>query len=272
MITKKKRALLYLLGKKQSLTKIQLVKLLFLASQDNLLYDFVPYRYGPFSFQLYTDISHLERDGYLLETNTMVTSLNRESPLPDRSIQRAIDQVVRQFGDKAERELIDHIYSHYPETTIFSEIEKRQTYERDETGVVTIGYEGKSIDRFLSMLIDSKVGKVIDVRRNAFSMKYGFSKNQISNYLEHMGITYLHMPELGIQSTRRQNLTDEGYAQLFHEYHQELGEKAAYLNTIKTIAEDEKVALLCFEAKASDCHRGVIAERFREEGLEVVDL
>ncbi|MCP1662115.1 MULTISPECIES: DUF488 family protein [Methanocalculus] len=184
----------------------------------------------------------------------------------------SIDQVVRQFGDKTERELIEYIYSQYPETTIFSEIEKRQPYERDETGVVTIGYEGKSIDRFLSVLIDSKVGKVIDVRRNAFSMKYGFSKKQISNYLEHMGITYLHMPELGIQSTRRQNLTDEGYARLFHEYNQELGEKAACLNTIKTIAEDEKVALLCFEAKASDCHRGVIAERFREEGLEVVDL
>jgi uncharacterized protein (DUF488 family) len=29
---------------------------------------------------------------------------------------------------------------------------------------------------------------------------------------------------------------------------------------------------MCFEARESDCHRGVIAQRFREEGMDVVVL
>ena len=36
--------------------------------------------------------------------------------------------------------------------TIFSKIEQRKEYYRNETGIVTIGYEGRNIDKFLSVL------------------------------------------------------------------------------------------------------------------------
>jgi uncharacterized protein (DUF488 family) len=251
---------------------MKLVKLMFLASNEQKLYDFVPYQYGPFSFQLYQDMRHLERYSFLSQINEEVNFLGQVFPKPDAGVQKTINLCVNQFGDYLEKDLIDYVYQKYPEMTIFSTIKRLKSYCRDETGIATVGYEGKNIDKFLMLLIENKIGKLIDVRKNAFSMKYGFSKNQLSGALNKLGISYLHFPELGIDSAKRNNLNQKGYADLFNNYALELSEKEAILNNIKSLAQNEKVALMCFEAKASDCHRNVIAQRFRDEGLVVVNL
>lgn len=272
MITKNERALLFLLSQTKSLTKMTMVKLMFLASKERSLYDFVPYQYGPFSFQLYQDMRHLEREGYLTQTDDEVHFVERVFPKPDPWIQAGVTSVTSQFSDFKEKELVKYVYDQYPEMTIFSRIKQLKTYYRNESGITTIGYEGRNIDKFLMILIENKVGKLIDVRKNPFSMKYGYSKNQLMSSLEKLGITYLHLPELGIESDKRQNLTEKGFVELFRRYGEELGAKEDLLDTIRSLAEKEKVALMCFEAKESDCHRGVIAKRFREEGLDVVEL
>lgn len=272
MITKNERALLFLLSQTKSLTRMQLVKLMFLAGKERSLYDFVPYQYGPFSFQLYQDMRHLEREGYLTQTEDDVHFVEKVFPKPDPWIQTGITSVINQFGGSREKDLVDYVYRQYPEMTIFSKIKQLKTYYRNESGIVTIGYEGRNIDKFLSILVENKVGKLIDVRKNPFSMKYGYSKNQLMSALEKLGISYLHLPELGIDSDQRQNLTGKGFAELFRRYAQELGAKEDLLDSIKSLAQKEKVALMCFEANVADCHRGVIAKRFRDEGLDVVDL
>lgn len=272
MITKNERALLYLISQTMCLTRMKLVKIMFLASKERNLYDFVPYQYGPFSFQLYQDMRHLEREGYLSQTEEEVKFTNREFTKPDPFVRTSIDSCISRFGNYPEKDLVDYVYQTYPEMTIFSTIKRLKTYDRDETGIVTIGYEGRNIDKFLSFLIEKKVGKLIDVRKNPFSMKYGYSKNQLAGALDKLGISYLHIPDLGIDSSKRQNLTDKGYADLFRSYARELEGKEALLDNIRLLAQTEKVALMCFEAKASDCHRGVIAQRFRSEGLNVIDL
>ena len=137
----------------------------------------------------------------------------------------------------------------------------------DETGIVTIGYEGRNLDQFLSILVENNVRKLIDVRKNAFSRKSGYSKNPLKSALEKRGISYLHLPDLGIESAQRQNLTKEGFSELFRRYAEELGTNEDLLNRIKVLAQKERVALMCFEARETDCHRGIIAKRFREEGL-----
>ena len=137
----------------------------------------------------------------------------------------------------------------------------------NETGIVTIGYEGRNLDQFLSILVENKVRKLIDVRKNAFSRKSGYSKNPLKSALEKRGTSYLHLPELGIESAQRQNLTKEGFSELFRRYAEELGTNEDLLNRIKVLAQKERVALMCFEAREADCHRGIIAKRFREEGL-----
>ena len=272
MITKNERAFLYLLSRVGNVKRMQLVKLMFLASKERSLYDFVPYQFGPFSFQLYQDMRHLEREGYITEMGDDVQVTGKVFPRPYPYIEHTIDAVVNRFGGFREKDLVEYVYRQYPEMTIFSKIKRLKDYYRNETGIVTIGYEGRNIDRFLQILIENKVGKLIDVRKNPFSIKYGYSKNQLSGALEKLGISYLHLPELGIVSDQRQNLTERKATELFQRYAQELGAKEDLLDTIKSLAQKEKVALMCFEAKESDCHRGVIAQRFRDEGLDVTDL
>lgn len=272
MITKNERALLFLLSQTKHLKRMQFVKLMFLASKERSLYDFVPYQYGPFSFQLYQDLRHLEKEGYLTQTDDDVHFVERMFPEPDPWIQDGIISVINQFGGFREKDLVNYVYQQYPEMTIFSKIKQMKTYYRNESGIVTIGYQGKNIDRFLSLLVENKVGKLIDVRKNPFSMKYGYSKNQLAGALENLGISYLHLPDLGIDSDKRQNLNKQGFIELFQRYSVELGAKEELLDTIKALAQKEKVALMCFEAKEADCHRGVIAKRFRDEGLDVVEL
>jgi uncharacterized protein (DUF488 family) len=143
---------------------------------------------------------------------------------------------------------------------------------QDETGIITLGYEGRKIDQFLDILQGNNISTLIDVRNNPFSMKPGFSKNQLATELKTIGVTYLHLPELGIESHRRKNLTKDGLHSLFQSYERELDSKENYLIRIKELAQKEKVALMCFEARETDCHRGVIARRFRDEGLPVLAL
>ena len=54
---------------------------------------------------------------------------------------------------------------------------------------------------------------------NAYSQKYGFSKTQLTKACEGVGIEYIHIPELGIESDKRKDLkSQEDYDTLFEDY------------------------------------------------------
>ena len=95
---------------------------------------------------------------------------------------------------------------------------------RQPAGVVTIGYEQRSLEAYLNELLRAGVTLVFDVRRNPLSRKYGFSKGTLSNACEGLGIAYAHVPELGIASEDRRGLTTQAdYDGLFASYEQEFG-------------------------------------------------
>jgi uncharacterized protein (DUF488 family) len=143
---------------------------------------------------------------------------------------------------------------------------------QNETGIVTLGYEGKKLDQFLLILKRNNVNRLIDVRNNPFSLKPGFSKGPLARALESVGISYLHIPELGIESRRRRNLSKDGLTSLFQSFERELDSKVTLLNRIKELAQKEKVALMCFEADVETCHRNVIARKLRNRGVDVINL
>ena len=273
MITKKERAVLILLNNFNKVSKMKLVKIMFLMSEKSNFYKFVPYNYGPFSFELYHDLAHLEREGYISMDNKSVSLINKDIPPLDNKFKVIVNRYARLFSYFDDSQMIKHTYSKYPEYTIFSQIGKRMAYERDSKGLVTIGYEGKSIDAFLYELILNKVNLLLDVRKNAYSMKFGFHRSKLMNYSEKLGIEYLHMPELGIPSEFRQELNSyEDYQALFANYENVLDEKGDILDKIKGSAKEKKIALMCFEKDVRYCHRGVIANRLEREGVEVCNL
>src|SRR5439155_7481614 len=86
-------------------------------------------------------------------------------------------------------------------------------------GLLTIGYEGRSLEAYLNLLLCEGVTLLCDVRRNPLSRKYGFSKSTLSKACEGVGIRYEHLPGLGIESDKRQSLeTQADYDAWFEEY------------------------------------------------------
>ena len=274
MLTSGEKGIIYLLNNNKSkMSKLRLVKLMFLVSKRIPLYYFVPYKYGPFSFQLYHDLSRLEKDGFVSIDDDSVRLVKTDLPSIDHKIKNIVRMNSERFSALDDKALLDYIYEEHPEFTIFSQYKKRMEYDRNTSGIVTIGYEGKTIDKFLYELIKNKIGIVADVRKNAYSMKFGFQRNKLKSYLEKIGIDYIHMPELGIPSDSRKNLDSyEDYQALFASYRQEIETKMDYLERIKSISQNKKLSLMCFEKDVKYCHRGVIAEKLRESGVEVIDL
>ncbi len=136
-------------------------------------------------------------------------------------------------------------------------------------GLVTIGYEGRTLESYLNELLRDGVTLLCDVRRNPLSRKYGFSKGTLSKVCEGVGIRYEHLPELGIASDQRRELhTQADYDALFVKYEREsLPQQQITLEHIRGfVAAGERVALTCFERWPQQCHRHCVAEALEHIG------
>jgi uncharacterized protein (DUF488 family) len=185
-LTHKQRALLKVIEKlseKGTSSKFMLVKTLFLlANEENMgrlikFYNFFPYKFGPFSNVCYTDLSILEREGYLLENekHLALTMKGKEAIKGMNSpISLKIKRVINKFN--SDREIKEYVYKNYKEYTIKSEIIPHAGKQENSSGIFTIGYEGKDIDAFLNILLKNEINLLIDVRKNPFSMNFSFIK------------------------------------------------------------------------------------------------
>jgi uncharacterized protein (DUF488 family) len=94
-------------------------------------------------------------------------------------------------------------------------------------------------------------------------MKYGFSKAILQKACEGVGIKYIHIPELGIESEQRQTLnTQHDYDVLFERYEQTtLRNNWKYLLGVREIiSQHGRVCLTCFEKDPKQCHRTRVAQ------------
>ena len=138
-----------------------------------------------------------------------------------------------------------------------------QEHQQPLLTLLTIGYEGKTLEAFLDQLLEESVTLLCDMRRNPLSRKYGFSKSTLAHACENSGIRYEHLPEFGIASKERQNLrTQADYDALFGEYERDyLPKQSAALSKVAGwIRDGQRVALVCYELIPEHCHRHCVAE------------
>jgi uncharacterized protein (DUF488 family) len=98
-------------------------------------------------------------------------------------------------------------------------------------------------------------------------MKYGFSKKPLKTACEGVGIDYIHIPEVGIESDKRHGLnTQADYDKLFKIYKLDtLPQQTAKQEEILLLLKNKKrIALTCFEANIHHCHRKHLAESISE--------
>jgi len=286
-------ALLDAFGGKEASTDFQ--KYLFLYTtmcEKDKSYDFVPYKFGCYSFQASIDKLKLVEKGYLKDVDGWELAkddISYSHTLKKGELQK-LELFVKKFQSLKGKKLIHHVYIKYPyfainsqiaETTLndeeFSSVKNAKPKKRRKSIVATIGYEGGSVENYLNRLIESDIRVLVDVRKNPISRKYGFSKNTLAKLLSRVGVEYIHIPELGIESTDRKNLnTQNDYDRLFNSYERTvLKDQKEALNQVLDLYEDKKrIALTCFEKEHIQCHRSRIANKLMDinGGLEVQHL
>lgn len=255
------------------LTDFQKILLLFTKKQENSAYDFVPYKYGGFSFTSYVDRRFMIKQGLLLNNDRRWIKGNISKTYD--SVLNPKDQIILRNLYKSTshlkgNELVRHVYRAHPYYAIKSEIAEKllnkheldvvKSLKPEENNRVlfTIGYQGKSFEQYLDDLIRNNVKILFDLRKNPVSMKYGFSKRTLSDTLKNLGIEYIHIPQLGIESAKRKNLKKKAdYEKLFAQYEKTTLRKSKYwIEYIKKfLLKENRIALTCFEADFRSCHR-----------------
>jgi uncharacterized protein (DUF488 family) len=139
--------------------------------------------------------------------------------------------------------------------------------------LLTIGYQGCTIDGVLATLKEANVGLLIDVRAVAASRKPGFSKRQLAAGLDGAGIRYVHLQRLGTPKPGRDAVRagqPERMVPIFNA-HMETGEAQLALAEAKALAVEGRCCLLCFERDHRECHRRLVAEMIVAETGQAVD-
>ncbi len=264
-------------GKNLSNTRFE--KLLFLYSKKhNNYYDFFPFKYGCFSLQSYQDKRILIKKGFLEDSENNFI-LKQNISFIDK-IKNEDRKNLMDFSSKHKKltnqQLIRKTYLEYPfyasKSIILDDVldgdEKNMILNNrklNQKTMFTIGYEGKTIDKYLQILIQNRINTIIDVRKNPYSMKFNFAKKKFSEHLKRVDVDYIHIPELGIESNRRAKLeTEEDYKNLFDHY-----QKNNFLNHVNILKNlydilnnKERIALTCFERDFNYCHRHIISDYF----------
>lgn len=266
-------------------SSIQIQKLVFLLtdSQEERVYDFMPYKYGCYSMQLSQDLRNLVRDGFLLceeDGTTHMYKIARQDlqlfKLIEERDRRITNRIVKRFSSLPINDLIRYTYQNYPFFAINSQMAKdilsdieysvviKQRPHKEGRSLMTIGYEGISLERYIVTLLQNDVRVLCDVRKNAYSQKFGFSKTQLEKACIGSGIKYVHIPNLGIVSEKRKELNSQSdYDTLFDEYEKTTLQCAREeLNFLFMLLQNEKrIALTCFEHDSRQCHRSRIAKK-----------
>ena len=252
---------------------LQMMKWAFLLSQatpshgGKTFYQFIPYRYGPYSFTLNRETDTLIRSGFVekIDKRTWeLTDLGREQPVNlSKQVSQDIATVTQQYGNLSGSALMEMVYDHFPWFTVNSDFLEKRREQRPiaEKAIYTAGYEGKPVDEFLNLLMQAGIFRLIDVRYNPISRRYGFHKSTLKRLCNSLEIDYQHLPGLGIPGSARTNLNSmDSYLVLFKEYQCGLVDRRKDLHNAISLLKSKPSVLVCMEANPKYCHRNVLAQ------------
>ncbi len=230
-------------------------------SGNSSYYEFVPYRFGAYSFQLKRDLEILQHDEFIeikrKQGNTKIQAKG------NYLLEDNID-IVPERGDA----LLRRACREHPYYAINSEIlgrffcgeeleqfiNTKKTYTKTRQVLFTIGYEGRSIEKFINILIQNDIKLLCYVRKNPASRKFGFSKRKLDHIAHMVGFGYIHLPGLGIEFI-------EDYRHLSSNYRESLPCRKALLEEVyMLLCGNARIALVCHGREAEMFRRHVIRD------------
>jgi uncharacterized protein (DUF488 family) len=142
--------------------------------------------------------------------------------------------------------------------------------------VWTIGHSSRDIELFLSLLRTHGIELVADVRRYPGSRKHPhFNSGPLAETLSNAGIAYRSLTDLGGRRAPRpdsrntvwRNAAFRGYAD-----HMDTPEFDAALRALIEAAATRRTAVMCSEAVWWRCHRSLIADALKAQGMTVLHI
>ncbi|HIQ51044.1 MAG TPA: DUF488 domain-containing protein [Nautiliaceae bacterium] len=129
--------------------------------------------------------------------------------------------------------------------------------------IYTTGHSILEVDKFISLLKDNNIDTIVDVRSIPYS-KFAsqFNKETLKHYLKENNIYYIYMGDsLGARYEDKALLFDDGKVNF-----KKVQETISFQNGIsrleKGLSKGYKIALMCSEKEAFDCHRFVLISEF----------
>ena len=140
----------------------------------------------------------------------------------------------------------------------------------------TVGYQGASAVSVIARLRRHGVRTLLDVRERARSRRPEFNRARLEAALAAHGIAYVHDAELGSPVRIRRKFYEGGdYPEFARSYRAYLRRwRLPQVRRLAWLSSRTSVALLCYEADAEACHRGILAKETRalRPSLEVLHL
>jgi uncharacterized protein (DUF488 family) len=135
-------------------------------------------------------------------------------------------------------------------------------------GTITLGYQGRDLAEVLQIVRQQHIEQVVDIRDRATSKKPGFSATELHQALARMGVGYSHLPELGCTSESRHALWRGKPLEPFLDaYRRRLAQRPEAFTDLVRRVRSAPTLLLCLERDPSRCHRAVLVEKLRGEGI-----
>lgn len=284
LLTRQRMQLAFIARAQQKVTRSKLERWLFLSAEEHgacqvaPFYDFVPAPLGPLSFTALFELAGLISAGLVTEVGTLLQRRATRrveaalAPLPARALS-VVDAVLEAHGVESEKTLLHGIHRRHPRFAAGPP--SPPVGEHFLNAVYTCGYESLSVERFVDTLSRQGFERVIDVRHHAYSRKYGFTGGLLKSICSVVKLEYVHAPEVGLPGPLRKALNEgEPPEKIFTHYRNVLlpSQNAAQQRIAQWVMERPSV-LMCFEADAQHCHRGILAPLISKlTGLPVVHL
>lgn len=142
--------------------------------------------------------------------------------------------------------------------------------------IYTVGHSNRSLDEFLSVLKEHGIRRLADVRRWPRSRRHPhFSNENLKDSLGEAGIEWRHFEALGGMRKPKEDSPNQGWeSEAFRGYadYLETDQFRDALGAMMGWSGEAPTAVMCAEARPSQCHRRLIADALTMRGMKVIHI
>lgn len=143
-----------------------------------------------------------------------------------------------------------------------------------EADFYTVGYEGRTADQLIKILLDVGIRSLLDIRHNPISMyRPELSKANLQQAIEGAGLCYVHLRQWGVPREIRARAACTGTRDTIWNWYDEYVVGPFFDRNLHLFMNlEHPVAMMCVEHDPTECHRHRLFLALERQGLRGFDL